>query len=559
MRAKPYGVDAKLIRRAAGLEPLPPRTNLEFRPEPWVAFEGWERAVGSYQARPGEEVTLTVYRPDVPGPYPLIVFASDLWQDGRRAPWAQALGISLALHGFCLIALDPPGAGDRSSMGSPVDPTYSAGIPPVGVLAWDILRAIDVATAHLGVLKERIGLVGAGFGGDAAALAAAIEPKVATLAVTGACSSQEHGLGSVYRSLSGIAAVGDWANVLAHRTDLAILLQAAEQDEPSRVEATAKKLRSALPKAAQPLVKFETYLGGRDLNRRMRESMAAWFLHHLMGRDPQPYVPELIPLTDGQLNARRANTEEPVDLAVPCHSVTLGELRERALMEPYPEISPELIPWGKYGRLEPLAISETLHLVDHGASDSVVALPYVDPEVLVPLGLSVSDFFAQLVHLLLPGGPEGWEPLALQGDALTAMIASVRTLIKGSETKEPPKSVIAEGPISSLIALLLGRLRPQLSIQTTHEFGGWSDVLEAGILVPGARYRIWDLSRPTSGQVPPTPLPESLTADEPVGNKPDAGEQGEGHDEGHERLDDPKHPAEAENRDNDDQAEFHAS
>jgi dienelactone hydrolase len=463
-------------------------------------------------------VPALVYRPMADGPHPLVLIAAESWKEGRREPWVQAMGISLASKGFVAIALDPPGCADRSPMGDPLTASLSAGVPSIGVYVWDLIRAVDVAVIEFGAMGERVGVIGCGTGGDAALLATAIEERFSCVVAAGAGHSQESGLDATFRMMPGVADLGDWANLLVHRAPLPILFLTGKDDAPQRVEETVKKLTNAGYRSREHAmrVRLEVFLGGRDLNRRMREASLAFFLEHLQGAAQRAYVAEPLPLTDGLENPSPANTEDPGALLVSEPMATFESLLEDALLKPYPEQEPDLIPWGKYGRLDPLPDLETIKLVDHGESPNVICLPPIDPRLLVPLGISVPDFYAQLLHLLLPGGPEGWEPLGLHGDALTAMIASVKTLMKKAEPKAEPKRIEAEGPVSSLTARILKQLRPGLEISTTEDFGSWADCLSARVLVPGARYRKWPWPEPTVAQA------IQWTADDENPAEPDA-------------------------------------
>ena len=117
----------------------------------------------------------------------------------------------------------------------------------------------------------------------------------------------------------------------------------------------------------------------------------------------------------------------------------------------------------------------------------------LESDLLCALGLSQAEFLAQVLHLSLPGAPAGWEEAGLSGDPLTAMIASVKTLVSGGELA-PIKSARADGPLSSLVLGALRRFRPDLEIETSHHASNWNEAFKlspSGGLQPGARYRVW--------------------------------------------------------------------
>lgn len=478
------------VRRCLGLEPLPPRTDLHLSQQHRSEFDGYAVERWSFESQPGVVVPITLYRPLADGPQAVIVYAADVWGDGRHAEWAQSFGISHALHGFVTITIDPPGIGDRAAMGNRQDPTLADAAPTLGVFAWDLVRALDCIGTLGGLISERVGLTGAGFGGDAALLASVIDERFAATAVTGAGHSQDTNLSGAFSSVAGLSELGDWAHLLAARAPKPLLLMVTEEDDPAAVEATHKKLGGLYRKHDGDL-HWVRFLGGPDYSRRMRETAAAFFRNHLMGDSKVAYAVEPRPLTDSAAHPFPSGTLPADGLSEPVDTLGLREVRRLAMATPYPGKDAELRPWGKHGGVEPPVSHETLRLVDSGESPNVLVLPTLPEASLVAVGMSAPEFYAQVLHLLLPGGPEGWEPLALKGDSISAMIASVRTLVKANDPVPLLTEVEAEGPLSSITALFLKLHRPSLVIRVTHEPRSWEACAELGLLVPGARYRPW--------------------------------------------------------------------
>ncbi len=503
VRAKPENA-ARL--RTFGLDPLPARTDLNATKVSEQAGDDFVIEQWTYESRPGVVVPATLIVPDHGGSSPVIVVAADAWPEGRRAACLQAFGIAMSLRGFATLLIEGPGVADREAMGDRSDPGLSRGVPAVGQYAWDLVRAVDLVGRSTRFLAERVALVGIGEGGEAALIAALAEPKFVALAVVDAGESQEVALGAAYRSSAGSALTGDWANLIGDRIPMPLFFLGVESETSHRIEGTTKKLQPRYRSAnAENALRWEYFLGERDFNRRMRESVAAFLVEHVNGGVRRAYLPELRPLTDGRAVPAVAGTVPPESLVLTVESKTLQDIGEDALLHPYPEQVPELVAWGKYGRVQKLEARNTLRLADS-------ELPKLDPALLVPLGLSAPDLFAQIFHLSFPGGPEGWEPLGLSGDALTAMIASVRTLVKGAEPQVPLEHVEAVGPVSSLVARLHQEFRPALTISITDHAETWGDCVAQGVVIPGARYR-----RP----LPPLPVAaepvaiEELTAEEP--------------------------------------------
>lgn len=489
-RTRVAPADVVEVRQCLGIEPLPARTDLGLTSVSRFEGDGYVLEQWQYASQPGVIVPLNVYRPTAAGPHYAVVYAADAWGDGRNAEWAQSFGISMALQGFVTLAIDPPGVGDRAAMGDRNDPSLADGAPVLGIYCWDLLRLLDALPSLGGLLIERVGLTGAGFGGDAALLASLIDERFFCVAVTGTGHSQEQTLAGAFASVPGLSELGDWAHLLSSRAPRPLLLMVADEDAPAEVEATAKKL-SGLYKKHEGALNWTRFLGARDYSRRMRETAAAFFRHHLQGEPLVSYVVEPRPLTDGATHTFPSGTAPAEALSNPVGTAGFKELRRNALAHPYPAGSTELRAWGKHGRVEAPAPAEVLRLVDSGEAGGITALPKISDAAVIASGLSLPELYAQVLHLLMPGGPEGWEPLALSGDSISAVIASVRTLIKANDPPVVMSEIDAEGPLSSLTAKFLTKLRPSLTIRMTHDASSWEECAQLGLLVPGARYRAW--------------------------------------------------------------------
>jgi hypothetical protein len=74
------------------------------------------------------------------------------------------------------------------------------------------------------------------------------------------------------------------------------------------------------------------------------------------------------------------------------------------------------------------------------------------------------------------------------------MIASVKTLIQSAAPENAPTQILASGPVASLTAMFLKLYRPALTIDTSHTWTGWLDLLNANeplLMQPKARYLEW--------------------------------------------------------------------
>lgn len=511
------------LGKCLGLEPVPPRTELAATVTGTIERNGYRIEKVRYESRPGVLVTAHLYLPAGSGKWPVVLrsHGHDLLK--KNALTAQASGISFALAGYACLVVDSPGHGmedspvnERSAIGSHDDLFLGMGAPVLGCYVWDLIRGLDYLGTRGDTDLGKVGITGDGMGGLAAIYAFALDERILATAPVCTPASFESGSpsGCICKIAPGILTVGDTSDIIALRAeDGAVMLLTAENDiaapfEP-QVKAAEKIRRVFRNQKREGSFRFERFHGGRDYNRRMREAVLAFFNETLQGMPAAPYTAEARPITDGALNPYPAETVDPADQGLLVTDPearttrTFRDLLTEALARPYPEpyrIDQRLVSWRKYGSIESLRPGAILALHDESISNpkepGSITLPHrqIDERLCLLLGLSVSEFLAQAIHYALPGGPETWESsgTGVAGDALTSMIASVRTLVSTPEA--PPKLLVAEGPISSMVARFLARYRPAMDTQCSHLWTSWREAVEQSIrenAQPGARYLEW--------------------------------------------------------------------
>jgi dienelactone hydrolase len=507
------------LKKCLGLEPPPPRTPLNATVTGTIEREGYRIDKVRYESRPGLLVTAHLYVPVEEGRYPVILRPHGHWQGKKSEPLVQASAIGLVLSGFAVFVVDSPGnswdvnpQNERLEMGVHDDPYLAMGVPIQGVYAWDLIRGLDYLETRSDIDPSRVGITGASGGAAATMYAFAIEPRITVAVPVCGISSQEINphQGCLCNHVPGVDLLGDRSDILALRVEDGALMVIAAQDDPEFPleghQRMDEKLRKAFRNArGENRYRHEVHAFGHDYNRRMREGALAFFREHLFDEIPRVYAAEPLPLTDGITNYAPANTvpvDDPTLVVVPegeRQTVTFRELLDRALAEPYPEpfdAPARVAPWNKYVRLPEIKPGAIVAIHDAGLtpreSDSHV-LPFeqIDIRLTTYLGISVAEAFAQILHLAMPGGPSTWEEKGLTGDALTSLVASMRTLMGNTPSGPPPGLLIAEGPVASFTATFVKRLRPDITIQTTHSFTGWEDALRMAIpalMQPQARY-----------------------------------------------------------------------
>lgn len=507
------------LAKSLGLHPAPPKTELNARVTGIIKRDGYRIEKLRYESRPGLLVTAHLYLPEKEGKHPLILSPHGHWEFKKCTPVVQARGIGLALLGFACLIVDSPGfswdnneQNERKTQGTHDDPWLTLGAPVQGLYVWDLVRGLDYCETRPEIDATKVGITGASGGGTATMLAFGFEERILAAAPVCAATSMEvmpHN-GCFCNHLPGLMEVGDRSDLMAVRAPAPVCFIGATNDNEFPAaghEKSAEKLRNIYAKyKAEDKVRLELVEGGHDYNRRMREAMYAFFSEHLKGEKHRSHIAEPRPLTDGGNNPFEAGTEKHdlpellVTTSEERQTLTFRQILDKNLAEPYPadfDAEKRVAPWGKYGPFELKVASPDLILADEGAmpaSDHTIELKpkELDIRLLIYLGLSPAEFVAQVLHLHLPGKPEGWEANALQGgDAISSMIASVKTLVKPSEAHEAIKNVRAVGQFSSMVAAHLKLLREGLEVQASFTPGGWQELYQTqnvALLQPGARY-----------------------------------------------------------------------
>jgi len=520
---KPEEAKIKLLR-CLGLEPLPPRTDLKARVTGSIAREGYRLEKLRYESVPGLLVTAHLYVPDGEGPFPVILSPHGHWQYKKASPVVQARGISLALEGFATLIVDSPGfswdnndLNERISLGDHDDWFLNMGKCIQGVYVWDLMRGLDYLETRSDMDCSRVGITGTSGGGTATMYAFAIDERIKCAVPACYATSMEvnpHN-GCLCNHVPGVLEIGDRSDVLAMRAPAPVMLIGATNDEefpPKGHERTFEKLKSIYKsKRKEANVRLELVEGGHDYSRRMREAMVAFFREHLLGEAKRSFVAEKRPLTDGGLNRFEVGTlpiTDPRLMATTwferetrsCRDL-LDESLANSIQSPY-HPDARLIGWGRHTRLDKLKTGNTVSIHDLNVVAPVarsIALPIgqIDQRLCIYLGVSIPEVLAQLLHHQLPSGPEGWEtsrPGTLPPDALTSMIASVKTLVSSANPEVAPTKLIATGEVASMTAMFLKLHRPSLEIETSHHFSSWSDAIKLNIrqlVQPSARYLEW--------------------------------------------------------------------
>lgn len=150
-----------------------------------------------YESLPDFYVTAVLYVPKgIVSPQPAVVFVHGHSDLGKSYPTYQAVCIDLAANGFIVLAVDPPGQGERFQYfdsekgeriigGCTTEHTYAGlqftlGGASIGRhFIWDVMRGIDYLETRPEVDPTRIGLTGNSGGGTQSCLLMMSEPRFA--------------------------------------------------------------------------------------------------------------------------------------------------------------------------------------------------------------------------------------------------------------------------------------------------------------------------------------------------------------------------------------------
>jgi cephalosporin-C deacetylase-like acetyl esterase len=197
--------DQRLNALRASLGPFPqPPADLKIRVTKTLGGDGFRIENLVFESRPGLIVTANLYVPEPPGnSMPGIVICHS-HHNGKTQGELQDMGMTWARLGCIVLVMDQLGHGERRQHPFRDEQSYPrpfrvgrqdyyfryntgielhlAGESLIGWMVWDLLRGVDLIWSRPGIDKERIVLLGAvAGGGDPAAAAAALDPRIAAV------------------------------------------------------------------------------------------------------------------------------------------------------------------------------------------------------------------------------------------------------------------------------------------------------------------------------------------------------------------------------------------
>lgn len=313
--------DEKPIRRqrlleCLGLEDMPERTPLEVQHLGEVVLPDCRVEKLIFHPRPGIPVPALLYKPlEYKGKLPAVLSVVGHWGQGKLADGEIARGISLARHGYAVLAYDPIGQGERFAW-TPKDrhnhlEMHLVGMAQEGWMAWESIRALDYLCSRQDINPRRIGMTGASGGGTNTLLTSLVDNRVRAAGIcvyfcnwAGMTNflRDSHWFYDVCNQTPRLMTLGDQSDLLGIRAPELPVLILNSQIDPSFPIREARAGFQHLQKIyslynAEDRVRMAEIDLGHGYWKPFREEAAAWFDRWLLGK------------TDAIINE-----EEPIDI-----------------------------------------------------------------------------------------------------------------------------------------------------------------------------------------------------------------------------------------------------
>ena len=277
-----------------------------------------------YESLPEFYVTAALYLPKgIVSPQPAVVFVHGHSDLGKSYPVYQAVCVDLAANGFVVLAVDPPGQGERFQYFDPekgeriiggctTEHTYAGlqftlGGASIGRhFIWDVMRGIDYLETRPEVDATRIGLTGNSGGGTQSCLLMMSEPRFAASVPCTFMMTLESYMKTGQAQDSEQIVPGCFANGPDHDdyiTAMApkpVLVGAAAYDYfpiEGAIEAVERAKRIYALYGAEDNVDIEIAPTRHQYSSYLREACVNWYKRHFRGESPDftTAEPETLP------------------------------------------------------------------------------------------------------------------------------------------------------------------------------------------------------------------------------------------------------------------------
>ncbi len=302
-----------------------------------------------YESLPDFYVTAALYVPkDLTAPAPAVVFVHGHSDLGKAYPEYQAVCIDLVNNGFVVLAVDPPGQGERKQYYDPMteqlhlpscttEHTHSGlqfvvgGASIARHFVWDVIRGVDYLETRSEVDATRMGITGNSGGGTQASFLMMAEPRFAaavpcTFIMTLASYMKSGQPQDSEQVVRGCFVDGpDHDDYLTLMAPKPVLVGSAAYDffpVEGALEAVERAKAVYCLYGAEERVDIVIAAHGHAYSPQLREAAVNWFRQHLQGAEPnfrpaaiQTLPPEALWCTPkGQVLAQWPNSKTVFDL-----------------------------------------------------------------------------------------------------------------------------------------------------------------------------------------------------------------------------------------------------
>ena len=351
-----------------------------------------------YESLPEFYVTAALYLPKgIKSPQPAVVFVHGHSDLGKSYPVYQAVCVDLASNGFVVLAVDPPGQGERFQYFDPekgeriiggctTEHTYAGlqftlGGASIGRhFIWDVMRGVDYLEMRPEVDPMCIGLTGNSGGGTQSCLLMMSEPRFAASVPCTFVMTLESYMKTGQAQDSEQIVPGCFVNGPDHDdyiTAMApkpVLVGAAAYDYfpiEGAIEAVERAKRIYALYGAEDKVDIAVGPTRHEYSPPLREACVNWYKHHFRGESPDFTTGEPETLPDEVLWA----TPNGQVLDLYPNSRTVFDLnREQLEVSPVPQFASNRdpdqmreriaevlgIPEGRDGKIYPRIVAENV-------------------------------------------------------------------------------------------------------------------------------------------------------------------------------------------------------
>ncbi|MEO8766086.1 MAG: acetylxylan esterase [Ginsengibacter sp.] len=277
-----------------------------------VQMPGYSIKNIAFQTRPGIYATANLYIPEGTGKFPGVIVMMGHSTTGRLYDKYQSVGITLALHGYVGLCIDPWGSGERTTIHGVFEDhgdennlgfaLMDIGESLMGMQVTDNTRGVDLLDSLPYVDHNNIGATGSSGGGNQTIWLTAMDDRIkAAVPVVSAGTYESFVMGSpcICEVLTDALTFTEESGVLALIAPRSIKMCNHEKDANAAFN-PREMLRSY--KNAQPVfrmlgaeanIAYDTFNLTHGYWPEDRESMLGWFNLHLKGTGAGARVTEL--------------------------------------------------------------------------------------------------------------------------------------------------------------------------------------------------------------------------------------------------------------------------